>query len=180
LNNSVLHSACSVFGIIVCLHWYRAKFSFIFPGIGHNFVVGIAAPGKFSIMAKVTTHIGKELYRVDIKSQGGHTLIADEPADNGGQNKGFAPAELLAAALGACTSATLRMYADRKGWDVPEVDTEVTLERDEAANKTVINCAIHVKGNLDETQRARLLHIAGNCPVHKILSNPIEIKTQMV
>ena len=131
-------------------------------------------------MAKVTAHIGKELYAVEIKSPGGNTLIADEPVADGGQNKGFSPTELLAASLAACTTATLRMYADRKGWDLPEVDTDITLERDEAANKTVINRAIHLKGNLDETQRARLLQIANSCPIHKMLSNPIEINTQMV
>ncbi len=131
-------------------------------------------------MAKVSSHIGKELYRTEIASPGGSTLIANEPIENGGQNKGLSPTELLAASLAACTSVTLRMYADRKGWDLAEVNTHIELTRDEAVNKTAINRSIQLIGNLDETQTARLLEIANSCPVHKMLSNPIEIKTELI
>ncbi len=131
-------------------------------------------------MAKVSSHIGKELYRTDIASPGGSTLISDEPVENGGQNLGLSPTELLAASLAACTSVTLRMYADKKGWDLAEVNTHIELTRDEALNKTAISRSIQLIGNLDETQTARLLVIANSCPVHKMLSNPIEIKTELI
>ena len=131
-------------------------------------------------MAKVTSHIGKERYKIEVTSPSGNTLISDEPVSDGGQNKGVSPTELLAASLAACTSVTLRMYADRKGWDLTEMTIDIDLDRNEETNKTVIKRKIHLKGNLDETQRARLLQIANSCPVHKILSNPIEIETQMV
>ena len=131
-------------------------------------------------MAKISSHIGKELYRTEIASPGGNTLMADEPTDAGGQNKGFSPTELLAASLAACTSVTLRMYADRKGWDLAEVNIHVELVRDEAINKTTIERSIQLIGNLDERQKARLLEIALNCPVHKILGNPMEIKTELI
>lgn len=120
----------------------------------------------------------KELYRVAIESPSGNVVIADEPIDLGGQDLGFSPNELLISALAACTSATLRMYADRKGWDLQEVKLEIDLERDEPFTKTVINRKVQLLGNLDEKQRERLIAIAKACPVHKILTNPIEINTE--
>lgn len=131
-------------------------------------------------MAKISSSIGKELYKVEIKSPTGNTIIADEPIDNGGKDIGFSPKELLSASLAACTSATLRMYADRKGWDLTEVKLEITLERDEQTNQTTIERKLHMIGNLDDTQIARLLIVANSCPVHKILSNPIAINTEVI
>jgi putative redox protein len=130
-------------------------------------------------MATITSSIKKELYKVEIKSPSGNVIIADEPTSLGGKDLGFSPMELLASALAACTSATLRMYVDRKGWDLEEVKLEINLERDQKENKTIINTELVVIGNLDETQKARLLTIAKSCPVHKILSNPIEINTEL-
>jgi putative redox protein len=130
-------------------------------------------------MAKVVSSIKNEPYKIEIQSPTGNVLIADEPIDKGGQDLGFSPKELLAAALAACTSATVRMYADRKQWQLNEVRIDIDLERDEAANKTVINRKVQFIGNLDDEQRKRLLAVANACPVHKILSNPIEINTSM-
>jgi putative redox protein len=104
-------------------------------------------------------------------------VTADEPLPKGGKDSGFSPTELLAAALAACTSATVRMYADKKEWELQEIKLEIDLERDEDQNKTVINRKIEFIGDLDEAQRTRLLRVAESCPVHKILSNPIEIHT---
>lgn len=129
-------------------------------------------------MATVSSSIKKELYRVEIESPSGNVVIADEPLDNGGQDLGFSPAELLISALASCTSATLRMYADRKGWDLQEVKLEVDLDRDEKTGKTIINRKMQLFGDLDEKQRERLFQIADACPIHKILTNPIEINTQ--
>lgn len=128
-------------------------------------------------MANVSSSIKTEPYRIEIKSPSGNVVIADEPVDKGGKDSGFSPKELLAAALAACTSATVRMYADRKEWPLDEVKIHIDLERDEAANKTVINRQIQFLGNLDDEQRKRLLAVANACPIHKILSNPIEINT---
>lgn len=130
-------------------------------------------------MTKITSRIGKDLYRIDIKTLTGNTLISDEPIDSGGQDLGFSPTELLASSLAACTSATLRMYADRKGWDLTEVKIEVELERNMESNKTVFTRHIQLFGNLDESQKDRLLAIAKSCVVHRILSNPIEINTSI-
>ncbi len=128
-------------------------------------------------MAKITSSIKTEKYKIEIKSPSGNVVIADEPIEQGGKDLGFSPKELLASALAACTSATVRMYADRKEWDLQEVKTAIELEFIKEENKTVINRKIEFIGNLDADQRIRLLKIAESCPVHKILNNPIEINT---
>lgn len=131
-------------------------------------------------MAKIISSIKKEKYKVEIQSPSGNTVIADEPTEVGGKDLGFSPNELLASALAACTSATLRMYADRKEWDLQEVKTNIELNYIASENKTVIHRKLEFIGNLDETQKARLLAIANACPVHKILSNPIQINSEVV
>jgi len=131
-------------------------------------------------MATISGHIGTEHYKVEIKSATGNHLIADEPVNQGGKNRGFSPKELLAAALMTCTSATIRMYADRKKWDLKEVKSKISVNWDRDANKTNIHREIALIGNLTDEQRERLLQIANKCPVHKMLSNPIEIETDLV
>ncbi|HRB73328.1 OsmC family protein [Flavobacterium inviolabile] len=130
-------------------------------------------------MDTINAHIGKELYKTTITA-GTNTLLADEPESMGGQNLGFAPQELFASSLAACTIITLRMYADRKGWDLTDVKIEVTFERDIPANITKLERKIEFTGNLDEAQRARLRVIADSCPIHKALSNPIAITTTIL
>ncbi len=128
-------------------------------------------------MTKVSSSIKNELYKVEITSPSGNIIIADEPVEQGGKNAGFSPTELLASALAACTSATLKMYADRKGWDLQEVHIDIDLEFIPEESKTIIRRTLKFSGDLDEDQKTRLLAIANACPVHKILKNPIEIKT---
>jgi putative redox protein len=129
-------------------------------------------------MAAVKASIGTELYRIEIKSPTGNVVIADEPVEKGGQNKGFAPKELLAAALAACTCATLRMYADRKAWNLEQVNADVELI--EEAGQTKFIRKLQLTGKLDDEQRTRLLAVANACPVHKILTNPIAIETVLI
>lgn len=130
-------------------------------------------------MAKITASIKKELYKTEIHSSSGNVLIADEPETVGGKNQGFSPSELLASSLAACTSATLRMYADRKGWELEEVQLEINLEVIRAEGRTEIQRKIQLIGNLDQAQKDRLLAIANSCPVHKILSGSISIDTKL-
>ncbi len=132
---------------------------------------------KIITMIKINAGISSELYRIEIKSASGNTLIADEPLDAGGKDLGFSPKELLASALAACTAATLRMYADHKKWDLQEVKLEIDLEQNETKTKTSINRKLEFIGNLTEEQRIRLLAVANACPVHKILTNPVEISS---
>lgn len=106
---------------------------------------------------------------------GPHALVADEPKDEGGDDAGPAPHEWILAALATCTSMTVKMYADRKGWPLEHVEVTVGgVHRDGAFH---MDRRIVLSGPLSDEQRARLLDIAQKCPVHKTLTNPIRIET---
>lgn len=107
-------------------------------------------------------------------SIGTHTFIADEPKESGGDDAGPAPHEILLAALGTCTSMTLRMYAERKGMKLDGVHVHLTMEKFEG-NRTVLMRTVTLKGALSAEERARLLEIAGKCPVHRTLSGTLEL-----
>ena len=107
-----------------------------------------------------------------------HTLLADEPLNAGGGDTGPDPFEFLAASLVACTSITVRMYADRKQWPLEQIDVKVELKSD--LTQTQMYRHIRFHGPLDEEQRQRLLQIANLCPVHKALHNPIQVHTDLL
>ena len=123
-------------------------------------------------------HIGRDHYQVTINA-GKNVLIADENEDHGGKDEGFNPFELLLASLGACTCVTVRMYADRKQISLEEIKVNLSLERDEVNNVTKVTRQIEFIGNITDAERNRLLEIANKCPIHKIMSNPIHISTQL-
>ncbi len=125
--------------------------------------------------AMASSHIGEQNYRVDISIRD-HALIADEPAAVGGQDLGPTAMEMLAGALGSCTSVTLRMYAQRKSWDLQTVDVRVEIDY----KAFTIRREIALGGNLDAEQRVRLLQIADACPVHKLLANAVPVTTTAV
>ncbi len=129
-------------------------------------------------MINIKASLGTELYRIELKSPTGNIVFADEPIDKGGQDKGFNPKELLAASLGACTCATVRMYADRKTWALESVNADVELVEEDGQTKFIRK--VQFTGNLDEEQRARLLAVANACPLHKILTHSIVIETSVV
>ncbi|WP_183576071.1 OsmC family protein [Mucilaginibacter sp. X5P1] len=129
-------------------------------------------------MAAIKASIGTELYRIEIKSPTGNIVMADEPVAKGGQDKGFSPKELLASSLGACTCTTVRMYADRKAWDLEKVDAEIELI--EENGQTKFTRKLQLTGKLTEEQQARLLTVANACPIHKILTHSIVIETVLV
>lgn len=113
---------------------------------------------------------------------GEHSLIADEPLDVGGNDLGPAPHEWLLSALGACTSMTLKIYADRKGWPLQSCDVKLTGEKvtGEKGQEYLIKREITLVGDLTPEQREGLLVIAGKCPVHKTLTNPIRIESALL
>ena len=118
---------------------------------------------------------------------GPHRLIADEPVNAGGLDSGPGPYDLLLAALGTCTSMTLRLYAEHKGLPLDQVTVRLSHAKIHAADCEAcetkegkidrIERAITLAGALDEGQRARLLEIADKCPVHRTLTSEIEIRT---
>lgn len=129
-------------------------------------------------MIKIEARIGKDHYRTTLRNNRGHEGVADEPAEFNGTDTGFAPDEWLASALASCSIITMRMYADRKGWPLDSIEMEVQFERIDKLSKFVK----HIKfvGQLDETQQQRLLDIGEKCPVHKTLTNPIEISSVII
>ncbi|AGI71246.1 OsmC-like protein [Octadecabacter arcticus 238] len=122
----------------------------------------------------------------DVQS-GPHHLLADEPAAYGGTNKGLTPYGFLSAGLGACTSMTIRMYARRKGWPLTSVSVDVTHDKvhgQDAGTETKSKIdsfvlTITLQGDLDDSQRARLLEIADRCPVHQSLERSNHIETKL-
>jgi putative redox protein len=122
----------------------------------------------------VTAHIGSTNYQV-LLDDGKHTWIADEPESIGGADRGPDPVTLLMSGLGACTSITLKMYAQRKGWAL--ADVRVAISIDTGDEGSTIDRRIVLEGDLTDEQRERLLQIANACPVHKILTNTISIRT---
>ena len=106
---------------------------------------------------------------------GAHRLRLDEPLDApGGTDTGPEPPEVLLAALGACETITLRMYAARKGW--PVADIRVRLTASMAAGVYLIRRQLEIDGDLDPAQQTRLREIANRCPVHRILMNEVRVE----
>jgi putative redox protein len=125
----------------------------------------------------VTAIIGKEHYKTELIASG-KSLLADEPEEVGGTDQGPAPGEFLMMSLASCTAITVRMYADRKKMALDKIRVEVTFEKQQF--KSVFTRDVYLEGELSEEDRQRLLEIAEKCPVHKTLSNPIEIETKLV
>jgi putative redox protein len=116
-------------------------------------------------------------YQQNIKA-GAHSIAADAPKSVGGEEKAPNPHELLLAALGACTSMTMQMYAKRKGWDLKEVIVNVKEEQPEQTQGgSKITRDIKVSGNLPADQVEALKAIAEKCPIHKLLSGANQITT---
>src|SRR5690606_35166608 len=102
---------------------------------------------------------------------------ADEPAELGGTDTAPTPPEYLMSALASCTAITLRMYADQKKFEVSKIKVQVTYSKEQY--KSLFTVDVSFEGNLNEVQKKRFLEIAGMCPVHKILNNPIQIETKL-
>lgn len=133
------------------------------------------------------TKIGQFTQKINI---GSHVLIADEPIINGGKDTGPSPYDFLLAALGSCTSMTLRMYAKLKKFPLEKII--VTLKHEKIHLDDCVGCEnnnskidhierlIELEGALSQEQRAQLLEIANKCPVHRTLTSKIIIMTKLV
>ncbi len=119
-----------------------------------------------------------------------HAFIADEPVSFGGDDFGPSPYDFLSASLASCTVMTLKLYAERKKWDLQEVFVYITyakkhsddlgLDLDKSIRLDVLDKKLKFVGNLDDTQINRLKEIASKCPVHKTLLSDIKINTEVI
>jgi putative redox protein len=119
-----------------------------------------------------------------------HQLIADEPKSAGGEDLGPSPYELFIASIGACTVMTVKMYAERKGWDLKEVFAylthtkkpaeEVKSEKELSGRIDVVRKKLKFIGDLDESQKQKLKEIAAKCPVHRTVTSDVIIDTEIV
>ena len=118
--------------------------------------------------------IGHDPYYTSLVSTK-HHLLADEPLENGGQDLAPAPTDFLRMSFASCTAITLRMFANRKAFNVDEIKVSVSSEQREG--KTFFHRTVEISGSLTDEQRKRMLQVANACPIHKILTNPIEVDT---
>ena len=102
-----------------------------------------------------------------------HRLTADEPTDQGGEDAGPSPQELLAASLASCTAVTIEMYAERKGWDIGDISVEVDYEPAQRGSPTRFVMDVRMPKELPDEQRERLMQIAAKCPVHRTLEGEV-------
>jgi putative redox protein len=150
-----------------------------------NLENGALAKTEPELGRSVSVRTGRERFRTDVMVRG-HPIVVDEPELLDGTNQGPTPFDLLCAALGACMTITLRMYADRKGWPLEEVMARVEHRRvpklPEGEGKLTDSFSVELRfsGSLDADQRARLLEIAYRCPVHRMITAGAEIATQAV
>jgi putative redox protein len=125
--------------------------------------------------------------RIDVR---GHQLMADEPKDQGGNDAGPNPYELLLSALGSCTAITVRMYAQRKGWPLESIEVALQHERIHAEDCAQcdtnegfldrITKLITLRGPLDAEQRQRLMDVSERCPVQKTLQHEVHIESRFI
>ncbi len=141
---------------------------------------------ELSTDKSVVVRVGQEKYTAEVIARN-HAIVIDEPRKHNGKNAGMSPYELLLSSLGSCTAITIRMYADEKKWELKEVlihlehfkqhaeDARNYMNKDSKIDKFIK--VIVLKGNLSNTQKEKLLHVANQSPVHKTLENTITIET---
>lgn len=140
-------------------------------------------------METIVQESGKGKFTLDIKT-GNHTVIADEPKENGGNDLGPSPYDFLLTALGSCTAMTVRSYADLKKIPLSKIVVKLSHEKiyaedcanceSNSAKLDHINRKIELQGELNAEQRAKLLEIANKCPVHRTLTSKILITTELI
>lgn len=153
-----------------------------------RYVAATDAPSASATGEVVVSETGEGRFTQDV-AVGPHHLRADEPSSVGGNDSGFTPYDLLLAGLGACTSMTLRMYAEQKKWPLERITVRLKHDKVHAADCAdcetregkidVIERKITLAGNLDAAQRARLAEIADKCPVHRTLHSEVLVRTAL-
>lgn len=128
-------------------------------------------------MRAVVSRFGSGHFQQALEVGNDH-FVSDIDEAKGGNSSGPSPHEYLGAALAACTGMTLKMYAQRKSWDLQDAIVTVDIERVNDIEK--FKRSIKLVGTVDVEQSQRLLEIANKCPVHKALTGTIEINTELL
>ncbi|HZZ75792.1 MAG TPA: (4Fe-4S)-binding protein, partial [Puia sp.] len=133
---------------------------------------------KYKLDKPVHAVLGTEKYKCSIQWRNGQ-LIADEPLSGGGKDLGPDPFTLLLSAVASCVLVTLRMYIDRKNWNIPSLTVNVNMYQEMINNAltTVIDRDLQLDENVPDDQKIRLQEIAGHCPISKILEGDTKIRT---
>lgn len=131
--------------------------------VGETVVVDETGLGRFQVEARI----------------GSTAFLIDEPVAAGGLGSGPNPYDLLSAALGSCTAMTIRLYAQRKAWPLSHVRVRAAHHRGALTARDAFNLDIALEGDLDETQRARLMEIAQHCPVHLTLARGADVAARL-
>ena len=126
----------------------------------------------------VNGNIGNEKYQCTIEWRNGK-FIADEPVTSGGKDSGPDPYTLLLSSLASCTLISMRIFIDRRDWDIPQIAVNVNYYQETKNEKTttIIDRDIVFLSPVDEEQKLRLQEIAKHCPISKILENDIKVRT---
>ena len=123
--------------------------------------------------------IGEQKYKTEIQARN-HIIMADEPIDVGGQDLGFTPTELLESSLAACSAMTIRMYADRKGWNLDGVEIKVGFKRNITTNQITFNKEIQLFGQLDNEQLEKLMEMGSKCPIERMITGNVIVESKLV
>ncbi len=125
----------------------------------------------------VVEETGVGLFQAKVRA-GAATILVDEPVSAGGLGSGPNPFDLLSAALGSCTSMTIRLYARQKNWPLKNVRVSVTHHRPDLHARDLFEKEISFEGALDDAQKARLIAVAERCPVHLTLTRGADVTTK--
>jgi putative redox protein len=124
-------------------------------------------------MKATARRLDPSAFTTEIDVRNTHHLTVDEPRDEGGDDEGPSPQELLAATLASCTAVTMEMYAKRKGWNIGHVEVECEYSPAERGCPTKFKLALRLPSGLSEEQVERLRVIAAKCPVHRTLDGEV-------
>ncbi|HWU55362.1 MAG TPA: OsmC family protein [Rhizomicrobium sp.] len=126
----------------------------------------------------LVTETGQGKFQMEAR-MGASVLVMDEPVAAGGAGAGPNPYDMIAAAVGACTAMTIRLYANRKGWPLEQVRAAVRHSRPSLDAKDQFTLDITLEGPLDAEQKARMMEIAERCPVHLTLARGSEVVARL-
>jgi putative redox protein len=117
-------------------------------------------------------------YTHEVLIEDRHGLVLDEPTEAGGADEGPSPTRVVAGALAACVAITVEMYADRKGWELGEVEVDVEMEYEGYVPRTM-DVSLKLPHGLSKEQVQRLKAVAAKCPVHKMLTDGVEVSDRV-